>query len=370
MPQHTSPFARRRGSRSPRALRPTLPWLILALLASLSVGLTAGAAQNEDETATAPDQPAAEVPSLTVEQITDVPRHGDLRVLVWNIQRGANNFDQGAEKALAVIRAVQPDVCLLQESYDIDGDRPTLGRWMASELGWNAHQAESPHLCVLTPYDIEETFFHEAWHAVGARLRDAEGRELIAYSIWIDYRAYTPYHLRDEPDVTDESLLLNETERSGRLKQAQAILAHLQDEEHCNAEIPLLVGGDWNCPSHLDWTEDTAKVYRFRRALDLPVSLAMQEAGLVDAFRAVHPEPVQAPGITWTPLFRGSEEEPGTADRIDRLYLHSQAGAGMLTPIAAHTLPTVWEDAAIPQAKRTFPSDHGAVVIDFIWRTE
>ncbi len=289
-----------------------------------------------------------------------------LRVLVWNIQRGAKEFDDGPEKALAIIRDVDPDVCLLQESYDIEDERPTLGRWMAAELGWNTYQDVSPHLCVLTRLDIDETFFHADWHGLGARLRDEHGRELIAYSIWLDYRSYTPHALRDDPDATDEDLLANETEHSDRLGQAKALLAHLDSTSRSSPRVPLLVGGDFNCPSHLDWTEETAKVYRSRRSLPLPVSIAFRDAGFEDAFRLVHPEPVQHPGITWSPLFRGTVETPETAERIDRLYLHRRE-TPRLVPVAARVLPVVYEHDSIPQAQRAFPSDHGCVVIDFEW---
>jgi len=292
---------------------------------------------------------------------------GDLRVMVWNVQRGSNNFDEGPEKTLAWIRAVAPDLVLMQESYDINGDRPELGRWLAGQLGWNAFQGDSPHLCILTPLEIERTFFHEPWHALGATLRRGE-RTFVAYSIWIDYRAYTPYALRDDPEAIDEDLLLNETERSGRHEQALAIIEHLRDEGHIAGDAPLLVGGDWNCPSHLDWTADTELVFRFRRDLDLPVSLAMADAGFEDAFRAVHPNPISAPGITWSPLYRGSSEEPETADRIDRLYTAPAGDAAALAPMHAFTLPLVYEEGSIPQSRRAFPSDHGALVVDLQWR--
>lgn len=304
----------------------------------------------------------------TVESLVATPRDGDLRVLVWNVQRGANDFTDGAEKTLAVIRTVNPHVVLMQESYDIKDDRPTLGRWLAKELGWNAWQGDSPHLCVLTRLKIDETFFHEAWHAVGARLVDGDGRSFIAYSIWIDYRAYVPYRLRDEPDVSDETLLACETDESGRLRQATAIIEHVIEAGHAHGDVPLLVGGDWNCPSHLDWTADAAKVFRFRRPLDLPVSRAMTAAGFTDAFRVVHPDPVRRPGITWSPLDRGTIEKPQTADRIDRLYMHPARSARRLVPIAATVIPHTLEDDAVPQADRVFPSDHGGVVIDLVWR--
>ena len=297
-----------------------------------------------------------------------------LRVLVWNILRGANKVDQGPEKALAVIRSVEPDIALLQESYDIDGDRPRLGEWLAGELGWNQYQGESAHLCIMTPLELETTFFHHAWHGVGARIKDEHDREFLAWSIWIDYRSFVGYELRDNPEMDDETLLAAESVRSDRLKQATALIEHLKEAGQLKTDLPLLVGGDWNCPSHLDWTLDTARVFRNRREMSLPVSLAMREAGFADTFRVLHPNPVQHPGITWSPMFRGpAPGDEGTAqsfERIDRLYLKNpddETGRWSLRPTSARVLPLVWEDDAVPSAQRIFPSDHGALVIDLEW---
>lgn len=294
-----------------------------------------------------------------------------LRVLSWNVLRGGNNVRQGPEKALAVIRAAKPDLVLLQESYEIDGDRPKLGDWLADQLGWNAYQGESTHLCVLTPLELQATFFHDPWHGVGARIRDGQGREFIAYSIWIDYRAYITAELRDNPSISDEELLAAESERSSRLPETKALLQFLQEQGHLTADVPLLVGGDWNTPSHLDWTRDAARVFKNRRALPLPVSLAVHEAGLDDTFRMVHPNAVQQPGITWSPMYRSvdSGKDQGF-ERIDRVYLKNADPASSrwrLSPVAARVVPEVWEDDAIPAAEREFPSDHGAVVIELQW---
>jgi len=304
----------------------------------------------------------------------NAPVEPELCVLVWNVLHGGNDVEQGAEKALAVIRSVKPDIVLLQESYDIDGDRPLLGEWLAGELSWNQHQAQSAHLCVLTPLEMEATFFHHAWHGVGARLRDAHGRELLAWSIWIDYRASIGHELRDNPTMSDETLLEAEDVRSKRLQQTTALIAHLQETGQLAADVPLLVGGDWNSPSHLDWTKDTARVYKHRRDLSLPVSTTMHDAGFIDTFRVVHPNPVQHPGITWSPMFRGpAAGKEGTAQsfqRIDRLYLKNPADGTdrwTLRSVAGEVLPLVWEDESIPIKQRSFPSDHGALVMKLEW---
>ena len=265
-----------------------------------------------------------------------------LRVMAGNVLHGSNDVEQGPEKTLAVIHASDPDVILMQESYDIDGERPKLGKWLSEQLGWNYHQGESPHLCVLTPLEMDATFFHHPWHGVGARLTDARGRSFLAWSIWLDYRAYITYELRDNPDMSDAELLAAEDVRSNRLPQAKALIAHLQEAGQLDVDIPVIVGGDWNTPSHLDWTADTVRVFKRRRDLDLPVSIAMRDAGFSDAFRDVHPDPVQQPGITWSPMFRGTSEVPQGFERIDRIYLKNAArptGDWTLHPVAGTVLP-------------------------------
>ncbi|MGC6489391.1 MAG: endonuclease/exonuclease/phosphatase family protein [Planctomycetota bacterium] len=309
------------------------------------------------------------LPAQSAPQASSADR---LRVLVWNVLHGANDVDEGPEKALRVIRGASPDLVLMQESYDVEGERPTLGRWIAAELGWQHHQADSPHLCVLTRGEITARFLHHPWHGVGVRVRDGAAREFVAYSIWIDYRAFLGYELRDDPSISDEDLLRAESVRSSRLPQTRALLAHLEAEGHLKETVPVLVGGDWNTPSHLDWTTDTARVFAQRRALPLPVSRAVHAAGFVDAFRSVHPNPVQRPGITWSPMFRSRADGKAQAfARIDRLYVKNPAPGPQrwrLEPVSAQVLPAVWEDEAIPTRQRAFPSDHGAVSLTLQWQ--
>jgi len=313
-------------------------------------------------------------PRGAVGAIAAVGEDDTLRVLVWNAWRGGNEVDGGPEKVLAVVRDVAPDLVLMQESYDIDaderGDRPTLGRWIAAELGWSAHQGDSPHLCILSPRAFETTWFHDPWHGVGVEIRDETGRAFVAWDIWLDWRSFVTYELRDRPEATDAELLACETGKSSRLAEVTALLAEVESVRRTRSSLPTLVGGDFNCPSHLDWTRDTARVYRHRRDLELPVSIAMRDAGFVDAFRVVHPDPVQHPGITWSPMFRQTQDgSPQGFDRIDRLYVRNAAdGPWSLHPVAASVLPDGWEDESVPVRARVFPSDHGAVVVDLEWR--
>jgi hypothetical protein len=63
---------------------------------------------------------------------------------------------------------------------------------------------------------------------------------------------------------------------------------------------PFFLTGDFNCPSHLDWTDDMIGVLpQITCSFDWPSSLNLRNIGLIDSFRSVHPHPEKKPGITF-----------------------------------------------------------------------
>ena len=64
--------------------------------------------------------------------------------------------------------------------------------------------------------------------------------------------------------------------------------------------IPVFLLGDFNAPSHLDWTAAAVGSRPHLRAVvDWPVSRAIEAAGFRDTWREIHPDPVAEPGLTW-----------------------------------------------------------------------
>lgn len=177
---------------------------------------------------------------------------------------------------------------------------------------------KSSHLCVLTRYKIKKEILQSANNCVGVELEDDNGRTLHAFSVWIESKNYAPYSLKDKPDSRAEDLIACETKRSKRFKQTQNILRSLKTNSLTELQGPLLVGGDWNSPSHLDWTEASVKNFPHRVPVNFPVSKAMQTNGFIDIYRSIHPDPVKFSSETWSPLFRDKPQ-----DRIDRLYYKS-----------------------------------------------
>jgi hypothetical protein len=116
--------------------------------------------------------------------------------------------------------------------------------------------------------------------------------------------------------------------------------------------------GDFNTPSHLDWTPAVDAVRAdVHYPVPWPVTRAVARAGFVDTYRAVHPDPVVTPGITWTfgyPFPRRAANE--VIDRIDLV----QASAGVQVLDSGIVGPPGTPDVTYPVDP--YPSDHRAVV--------
>lgn len=138
----------------------------------------------------------------------------------------------------------------------------------------------------------------------------------------------------------------------------------------------VILTGDFNEPSHLDWTAAYAEhgqdrwvknptPHPMRFAIEWPGSSALARLGMIDSYRMIHPNEVTKPGFTWTPSY--DEGTPGRRhyhdqclDRIDRIYHFGPD----CTPVAAEIVgETLHAAEIVPNCE--WPSDHRAVVVEF-----
>jgi hypothetical protein len=154
----------------------------------------------------------------------------------------------------------------------------------------------------------------------------------------------------------DEVLELEHSVRMPDIQQLLEALPELADQG-----IPLFVTGDFNSPSHLDWTTAVADVRPdVPYALSWPVSETLAAAGLHDSYRDAHPDPVARPGFTWTP--GGPESAPEGQEVFDRIDW--VLASGEATTTASRLVgETGGPDVDIEMAP--YPSDHRAVVSTF-----
>ncbi len=182
------------------------------------------------------------------------------------------------------------------------------------------------------------------------------GRVVAMENVHLPSYPYGPYWVKDGKTAAQVIAM----ERKVLLPKIEPDLAAARTL-HASG-IPVFLTGDFNSPSYRDWTKATVGT---RPYLDYPVrwpvSVAVEQAGFTDSFRAIYPNPVKTPGLTW-PVHRTTPgiENFGRApkDRIDFVY------ADGAQTIASHIIG----EPGAPGTSGTvspWPSDHRLVVSTF-----
>ena len=290
-----------------------------------------------------------------------------LRVMSFNIWGGGANEGRGMAETVAAIRAANPDIIGIQETRR-EADPcdavacPAAGASVAAEiaraLGYFYHDQTGTNdalwaNAVISRFPIGAPSAHD----LGVPVTVA-GRVVWIFNIHLDDEPYQPYQLLNIPygpapfiaTEAESVRYATDTRRAG-LDLLMADMAQAADV------AAVLVTGDFNEPSELDWTAATAAAGTHPVAVRWPATRRLAEAGFIDAFRAVHPDPVAKPAFTWTA--RGDEDDP--QDHHDRIDFVFARGAGVAVQQAA----IVGEAGPRSNiAVSPWPSDHRAVVVE------
>jgi endonuclease/exonuclease/phosphatase family metal-dependent hydrolase len=124
---------------------------------------------------------------------------------------------------------------------------------------------------------------------------------------------------------------------------------------------PVFLTGDFNTPSHLDWTDAVRRVRtEIPYAVAWPAIRLLAEAGLRDSYREAHPDAVTHPGFTWTPgTPHPIQPRSEGRDRIDYVLTAGRTETLSSQVVGEPGGPDV--DIAVSP----WPSDHRAVVSTF-----
>ena len=279
-----------------------------------------------------------------------------LRVMTLNIFYGGDELDlrtgdwctrrRGCQetfaKVLETIRASGADVIALEEA-----EHST--RRLARALGWFASERTQ----VISRYRLIDP---PPGRGIYVYVELGLGRVAAIANVHLPAEPYGPYLVRDGGTAEE----VDELERTTRLPAIQEQLAVLPGL--ASAGIPVFLAGDFNSPSHLDWTPAVAAVRDdVPFPFDWPVSRALADAGFRDSYREARPDPVAVPGFTWTP--GGPESIRNEVhDRIDWVLVSGPARTVASEIVGERGGPDV--DIGV----RPYPTDHRGVVSTLVVR--
>jgi endonuclease/exonuclease/phosphatase (EEP) superfamily protein YafD len=284
----------------------------------------------------------------------------EFSVLAWNIWHGAKNpalNEDGRPHVIGIIKALNPDIVLMVETYG-------SGKMIADALGYHFHliapENTAPddgriNLSIISRFPFGKRFdFYNHFNIGGIEIFLNDTAKIHAFSIWLNYQPWEddPLTLNKSPEE------LIEWEKSGsRPAELDAILRGLQPYLDLSDEIPLILGGDFNIWSHLDWQEDTKSLHK-NRVVNWWTTSTLEKAGLIDSYREVNPNAFTHPGITW--------DLPGIKDehRIDYIFYKSPK----IKAVNSETYMVPFNDTLTINGRSfMYPSDHGFVFTTFKW---
>ena len=283
-----------------------------------------------------------------------------VRVMSYNIHRGGVVFlKQPLSQTAKVIQAAKADIVGIQETRSPRGD--TLED-LAKLLGWNHDEGSS----IVTRYEIVEHFKGGKDYKGGIKVKLALDKHAYIFNLHLPSHPYQPYQLlgirpKWHKHTNNITFIKTEAETIEWAKKARgAEIGKLlrQVKSIPDKKVPIFVVGDFNEPSHLDWTDSAAKAGRHPIKVAYPTSTELAKAGFSDSYRTIYPDEMKNPGITWSPAYKVGD--PRTHhDRIDFVYFKGKS----LEVKDVKILGESEENADI--VVTPYPSDHRSVVASF-----
>jgi endonuclease/exonuclease/phosphatase family metal-dependent hydrolase len=265
-----------------------------------------------------------------------------LRVMSFNIEWGGAHVRFAS--VVDAIRASGADIVGVQEA---EGNL----RRLAADLGWhyNLRNYAVSRYRVIDPFEADGKYVY---------VEVRPGRVVALANVHLPSDPYGHDWIRDRRPPGE----VLDLERRVRLPKIEPVLDALRPLHQ--GGIPVFLTGDFNAPSHADWTEAVARTRPFARyAFDWPVSRAVVGAGFRDSFRDAHPDPLASPGLTWWAKRRRIRDyNPGDGDPQDRIDFVWYAGPARVT---SSEIVGEAGAAGVSIAVMPWPSDHRGVVSGF-----
>lgn len=273
----------------------------------------------------------------------------DLKVLQINIwQEGTIVYD-GFNILVNQIVDLDPDLVTFSEVRNYNG-RDFIPRLTAALKlkGKTYYGQASLSTGIISKYKIEAQevvypLVNDRGSVLKARIQIGE-KQVVLYSAhldWLDYACYLPRGYdgntwkKLEAPVVDTAIISANNRDSYRDEQIKKLIDDASKE--INEGSIILIGGDFNEPSHLDWQENTKEIRDHNGVvLNWDCSILLEKSGYKDCYREQYPDPMVNPGFTFpsaNPLVEPSKlswaPDADERDRIDFIYYYPNPEFGL-----------------------------------------
>jgi len=266
-----------------------------------------------------------------------------LKQLDWNIwHAGEHLVENGVERIMDLISATHADIVTMQEAY---GNQHLI----ADKLGYYM-QTASPkdNLALFSRYPIQKLPATEPFKSNPGIITLPGGHTVLVNSCWLRY-SYNPEYTGNYPDQGHNPDIWIAEDSIRTLTDIRNIMEK-DTRPHLQPGMSVIIAGDFNSCSHLDWTAAAAPFHYGYGPVSFPASRYMQEEGFKDSFRQINPDEVARPEGTYAVLYSQLQ-----TNRIDFIYYKSDK----LRAVSSKIIRTT------PEIDDVWASDHAAVLTTY-----
>ena len=278
----------------------------------------------------------------------------EFKVMAWNILRSGNQIENGVDNVADMIKEINPDIVLMVETYG-------SGPYIAKKNGYNFHLVakegtalddKSVNLSIYSKFPFGKRIDTDYPFFLGGIEILINKKKVRFFSNWFHYQ---PWNNKPEDMGKTVQELLEWERTEHRYNMIQKVLPYFEKYAKESDSIPIIVGGDMNSPSHLDWSEKTKNIHN---GLVVPwySTKVFEDLGFTDSFREKNPNPIKYPGITW------DHKERDDSHRIDYIFYK---GKKLKSTQSKTYMQFFNEQIEINNKRFAYPSDHGIVVTTF-----
>lgn len=310
----------------------------------------------------------------------------ELRLLTFNVWHEGTEVENGLRKISSVIFDVDPDIVCFVEVRNYNNEDWTKkiieALSLKGETYYRGYRGGDVSLISKFPIKDSELIYKGEGSVVSFDV-NVNGKEIKVACAHLDYTHYACYLPRGYNGGTPNWKMIDDGTGNPKpiidtKKISKYNLASERDEQitaflkSVKTEIrPVILMGDFNEPSHLDWTENTKNMFDHNGAvINWESTLALENAGFTDAYREYFPDEVKNPGITWPSFTHGKKSTSWTpkSDERDRIDFVFYKGEGIRTTYAS--LVGSVESYAFDKLNKSFTKNENFMSYSFQWPSD
>lgn len=316
----------------------------------------------------------------------------EFTVLQWNIWQEGTVVEGGYEAIVNEIVRLKPDFVTFSEVRNYNQtrfcDRIVQSLSQKGETYYSFYSNDSGLLSKYPITDSTTVFPLKDDHGSIYRLVSSiYGREIAVYTAHLDYLSDAYYNVRGYDGSTWKEIPIPET-----VQEVLAVNdASLRDDAIRNfvaaakkdiaAGRIVVLGGDFNEPSHLDWIRETKDLYD-HHGLIIPwtVPLILDNNGFIDTYREIYPDVLAYPGFTFpadNPLIPVNKltwaPKADERDRIDYIFYYPAERLSVKDAVIFGPEGSICKSQRIKETSKdrfitplaVWPTDHKGLLVTF-----